>query len=177
MASVAKSSSKKKMKQKKHGEKKYALSEVKALGHQLLSSRAHINNLPLLLSFVNPSSPPPFVLESLLSLQSFFTPLLPQLPPSSSKNNNNNDAQNDAEFIYLTWLRSKFDELAQSLIEIAVSSDSEPTLRVNVLKIFPFLDTVQFRFIVFFLNDWWAALVNVLLFLFVNLIRMWCWIR
>lgn len=120
------------MKQK-DGEKKYTLSEVKTLGHQLLSSRAHINNLPLLLSIVNPSSQPQFVLESLLSLQSFFTPLLPQLPSSSSKNNNSNDAQNDAEFIYLTWLRSKFDELAQSLIEIAVSSDSEPTLGEVVL--------------------------------------------
>ncbi|KAG2277898.1 hypothetical protein Bca52824_060453 [Brassica carinata] len=69
-------------KQKK--KENYTLKELKSLGSDLLSSRAHINNLPLLLSFISPESPPQFVVESLLSLQSFFTPLLSQLPSSSS---------------------------------------------------------------------------------------------
>ncbi|KAK3020917.1 hypothetical protein RJ639_046573 [Escallonia herrerae] len=117
----------------------YTLSELKTLGNQLLSSRAHINNLPLLLTFVNPSSPPHYALESLLSLQSFFLSLLPTLPPSSSSSSTNKpsaaaaDSKNDAEFIYRTWLRSKFDDLVQSLIDIAISSQSEDVLREIVL--------------------------------------------
>ncbi|KAL1565888.1 protein NUCLEOLAR COMPLEX ASSOCIATED 4-like isoform X2 [Salvia divinorum] len=122
MASVA--SEKKKQKREKH-----TLSELKAMGQQLLTSRAHVNNLPLLLSFITPNSPPPYALESLLSLQSFFTPLIPQLPSSSKQP----DADPDPEFIYLTWLRSKFDELTQCLTDLAVSSQSDGALREVVL--------------------------------------------
>ncbi|CAI0471334.1 unnamed protein product [Linum tenue] len=104
---------------------KHSLKELKALGQQLLSSRSHVNNLPLLLNFISPEFPPQYVLESLLSLQSFFTPLLPQLPPSSSKD--------DAEVIYRTWLRSKFDHLVSSLIDIVISPQPDPTLREVVL--------------------------------------------
>ncbi|XP_059647363.1 protein NUCLEOLAR COMPLEX ASSOCIATED 4 [Cornus florida] len=118
-------------KQKKR--EKYSLAELKALGHQLLSSRAHINNLPILLTFVSPTSPPHYTLESLLSLQSFFTPLLPQLPPSSASKLSSQVSQNDPEFIYRTWVRSKFDDLIRKLIDIAVSPDSEEALREVVL--------------------------------------------
>ncbi|CAI0449563.1 unnamed protein product [Linum tenue] len=52
---------------------KHSLKELKALGQQLLSSRNHVNNLPILLNFFSPEFPPQYVLESLLSLQSFFT--------------------------------------------------------------------------------------------------------
>ncbi|KAM7482815.1 hypothetical protein LguiB_007398 [Lonicera macranthoides] len=122
-----------KKKQKKR-DNKYTLSDLKTLGHQLLSSRSHINNLPLLLTFVNPNSSPQFALESLLSLQSFFTPLLPDLPSSSSKHSSAaEDSQEDPEFIYRTWIRSKFDEFVQSLIDIAISPQSEATLREVVL--------------------------------------------
>lgn len=121
-----------KKKQKKR-DNKNSLSDLKTLGHQLLSSRSHINNLPLLLTFVNPNSSPQFALESLLSLQSFFTPLLPDLPPSSSKPSSAAaDSQEDPEFIYRTWLRSKFNEFVQSLIVIAISPQSEDTLRVRL---------------------------------------------
>ncbi|KAA8546183.1 hypothetical protein F0562_020923 [Nyssa sinensis] len=118
-------------KQKKR--EKYTLAELKTLGNQLLSSKAHINNLPILLTFVSPSSPPHYTLESLLSLQSFFTPVLPELPPSSSSINSAQDSQSDAEFIYRTWLRSKFDDFVKSLIDIAISPQSEETLREVVL--------------------------------------------
>ncbi|KAI3804257.1 hypothetical protein L1987_25672 [Smallanthus sonchifolius] len=102
------------------------LSNVRELGQQLLSSRAYINNLPLLLNFLNPasSSPPEFILESILSLQSFFTPLLPQLPSSSAK------PTEDPESVYRTWLRSKFDEFVQFLIQLSVS----PTLSEEALR-------------------------------------------
>ncbi|OMO99001.1 CCAAT-binding factor [Corchorus capsularis] len=118
--------------------KKTKLKELKTLGQQLLSSRAHINNLPLLLTVITPSSPPQHVLESLLSLQSFFTTVLPDLPPSSNskKRRLNDSAKDDPEFIYRTWLRSKFDEFVTLLIEVLVSPDTEETLREIVLDSF-----------------------------------------
>ncbi|KAH9694253.1 protein NUCLEOLAR COMPLEX ASSOCIATED 4 [Citrus sinensis] len=111
----------------KSKKRKHTLEELKTLGQQLLSSRAHINNLPLLLTFVSPSSPPQFLLESLLTLQSFFSPLLPHLPPSfpSSTKRTEVSGKDDPEFIYKTWLRSKFDELVQSLLLVFVSPQSE----------------------------------------------------
>ncbi|KAI8533278.1 hypothetical protein RHMOL_Rhmol11G0285300 [Rhododendron molle] len=140
MASVVElvSSEKKKMKEeveeKKRKSAKYSLSDLKTLGHQLLSSRAHINNLPILLTFVSSSSssPPHYALEALLSLQSFFIPLLPQLP-SSSSSPATSQAQHDPDFIYLTWLRSKFDDLVNSLLDISASPHSNEALREVVL--------------------------------------------
>ncbi|KAG6403684.1 hypothetical protein SASPL_135912 [Salvia splendens] len=102
MASVA--SEKKQKKRNKH-----SLSELKAMGQQLLTSRAHVNNLPLLLTIINSNSPPQYALGSLLSLQSFFTPLIPKLS-SSSSSHPDSDPNPDPEFIYLTWLRSKFNQ-------------------------------------------------------------------
>ncbi|XP_044509696.1 protein NUCLEOLAR COMPLEX ASSOCIATED 4 isoform X1 [Mangifera indica] len=114
--------------------KKHSLKELKTLGQQLLSSRTHINNLPLLLTFISPTSPPQHLLESLLSLQSFFTPVLPQLPASSSKRRKNEDsAKDDPEFIYKTWLRSKFDELVKSLVQVLLAPQTEDALREVVL--------------------------------------------
>lgn len=108
-------------KKKKTTTENHTLSDLKTLGLQLLSSRAHINNLPLLLSYVSPSSPPHFVLEALLSLQSFFITVLPSAV---------DDPQDDAELIYRTWLRSKFDELVRSLIDVGVASECDDTLKV-----------------------------------------------
>ncbi|CAL5354830.1 unnamed protein product [Camellia sinensis] len=123
MASIL--SKKKKKKKKKNKREKYSISELKTLGHQLLSSRAHINNLPLLMSFVcSGTSPPYYALEALLSVQSFFTHILPDLPSHPQ-----GDPQ-DPEFIYRTWLRSKFDDFVNSLIDIAVSPQSKEALRV-----------------------------------------------
>ncbi|KAG6403685.1 hypothetical protein SASPL_135913 [Salvia splendens] len=102
MASVA--SEKKQKKRNKH-----SLSELKAMGQQLLTSRAHVNNLLLLLTFINPNSPPQYTLESLISLHSFFTPIIPMLP-SSPSSHPDSDPNPDPEFIYLTWLRSKFNQ-------------------------------------------------------------------
>ncbi|KAK5770364.1 hypothetical protein PVK06_046514 [Gossypium arboreum] len=119
--------------------KKMKLKELKTLGQQLLSSRAHINNLPLLLGFISPSSPPPYVLESLLSLQSFFTTVLADLPPSQSSKKRpriDDSAKQDPEFIYRTWLRSKFDEFVTLLIEVLISPDTEDALREILLDSF-----------------------------------------
>ncbi|KAG5582080.1 hypothetical protein H5410_052707 [Solanum commersonii] len=123
--------SKKQKKNKKHD--KYSLSDLKTVGHQLLSSRAHVNNLPLLLSFITPSTRPKYALESLLSLQSFFIPLLPQLPSSTVSSSFTSDSQGDPEFIYRTWVRSKFDDFVQSLLDIVICSQSDDSLREVVL--------------------------------------------
>ncbi|XP_049402356.1 protein NUCLEOLAR COMPLEX ASSOCIATED 4 [Solanum stenotomum] len=123
--------SKKQKKNKKHD--KYSLSDLKTLGHQLLSSRAHVNNLPLLLSFITPSTRPKYALESLLSLQSFFIPLLPQLPSTTVSSSFTSDSQGDPEFIYRTWVRSKFDDFVQSLLDIVICSQSDDSLREVVL--------------------------------------------
>ncbi|KAK7276249.1 hypothetical protein RIF29_17387 [Crotalaria pallida] len=116
---------------KKKNKDRYGVAELKTLGTDLLSSASHINNLPLLLSFVSPSSPPHHVLESLLSLHSFFLPLLPTLPSSFARPDHCSGDQ--SHFIYLTWLRSKFDELVKSLIEILLAPQCDETLKEVVL--------------------------------------------
>ncbi|GMP93477.1 hypothetical protein CsSME_00043287 [Camellia sinensis var. sinensis] len=153
MASIL-SKKKKKKKNKKNKREKYSISELKTLGHQLLSSRAHINNLPLLMSFVcSGTSPPYYALEALLSVQSFFTPILPDLPSHPQ-----GDPQ-DPEFIYRTWLRSKFDDFVNSVVDIAVSPQSEEALRLHstvgieifldllVSKYFNYIDIRYFTYI------------------------------
>ncbi|XP_020239451.1 nucleolar complex protein 4 homolog isoform X2 [Cajanus cajan] len=111
---------------------RYGVAELKTLGNQLLSSASHINNLPLLLGFVSPSSPPHHVLESLLSLHSFFLPLLPKLP-SSAASAAAPSGDDQSEFIYLAWLRSKFDEFLKSLVDVLASPQSDETLKELVL--------------------------------------------
>ncbi|WVY89355.1 hypothetical protein V8G54_034869 [Vigna mungo] len=114
---------------------RYGVAELKTLGSQLLSSASHINNLPLLLTFLSPSSPPHHVLESLLSLHSFFLPLLPKLPSSSAVATSAAapSVADQSEFIYLTWLRSKFDEFLKSLLDILASPQFDVTLKELVL--------------------------------------------
>lgn len=134
MASTEPSSKKRKTKQSTKPNKRHdlSLSYVRNLGQQLLSNRSHINNLPVLLNFLNPSSsssPPEFILESILSVQSFFTPLLNDLPPSSAK------PTEDPESVYRVWLRAKFDEFVHFLIRLSVSPTlSEEALRVIIIR-------------------------------------------
>jgi len=128
MASIASKNAKNKSKPKSKSKERLSLSELKTLGHQLLSSRAHINNLPILLSHVSPTSPPPHALESLLSLHSFFAPILSDLP--SSKPSSTNHRDDDPELIYNTWVRSKFDIFVKSLIDFAASPLADETLKV-----------------------------------------------
>ncbi|KAF9618768.1 hypothetical protein IFM89_002463 [Coptis chinensis] len=110
--------------------KKYSLKDLKNLGHQLLSSKLHINNLPLLITFISPSSPPKHALESFISLHSFFTPVINHLPTSKSLVlSNNHDDDKDPELVYNIWLRSNFDEFLNSLFAVAVSPEADDTLR------------------------------------------------
>ncbi|GAB2239722.1 hypothetical protein Droror1_Dr00025635 [Drosera rotundifolia] len=56
-----------------------SFTDLATLGRELLSSRSHIKNLPILVKHTSVSSPPRHALKSLFSLQSFFTPLLVEL--------------------------------------------------------------------------------------------------
>ncbi|KAG4954708.1 hypothetical protein JHK87_040302 [Glycine soja] len=102
---------------KEEEKERYGVAELKTLGNQLFFFASHINNLLLLLTFVSLSSPPHHVLESLLSLHSFFLPLLPKLP-SSSAAAAPSTVDDQFEFIYFSWLRSKFEEFLKSLLNV-----------------------------------------------------------
>ncbi|KAJ0655889.1 putative nucleolar complex protein [Helianthus annuus] len=124
----------------KKKKKNQDLADIRKLGQQLLSNRSHINNLPLLLNILNPtsSSPPEFILEALLSVQSFFTPLVADLPSSSAK------PTEDPESVYRVWLRSKFDEFVEFLIRLSVSTTLvEEALRVIMALIEVVVDTLM----------------------------------
>ncbi|KHN09735.1 hypothetical protein glysoja_045349 [Glycine soja] len=98
---------------------RYDVVELKTLGNQLL------------LTFV---SPPHHVLESLLSHHSFLLPLLPKLPSSyasAAAATAPSVVGDQSEFIYLSWLRSKFYEFLKSLLN--VYSTSPPTFLVDLL--------------------------------------------
>ncbi|KAJ0968998.1 hypothetical protein J5N97_021875 [Dioscorea zingiberensis] len=130
MASVPEKQRAKTKKGKRKGET-LTLDELRTLSHDLLSSRAHVNNLPVLLSFLSPSSPLDLALEALISLQSFFTPLIPDIPSSSGTSSNPlaPGAEDDAVSVYKVWLRARFDEFVNSLIEVTVSPQSAEELR------------------------------------------------
>ena len=102
---------------------RYDVAELKTLGNQLL------------LTFV---SPPLNVLESLLSHHSFFLPLLPKLPSSSASASAAaatapSVVDDQSEFIYLSWLRSKFYEFLKSLLNVLASPQGDETLKELVL--------------------------------------------
>ncbi|CAF1952800.1 unnamed protein product [Brassica napus] len=100
----------------------YTLKELKSLGSDLLSSRAHINNLPLLLSFISAALP---------STSSSST----KRPRSEEDDDDtsNKKTDEDPEVIFKAWLRSKFDEFVKLLLDVLVSQQSEDTLRDIVL--------------------------------------------
>ncbi|KAF3794804.1 Nucleolar complex 4-like protein A [Nymphaea thermarum] len=122
----------------------YTAKDLKKLGHQLLTSRAHLNNAPILLSVLSPSpSPPPLdvALESILSLQSFFIPLVHTLPSSSSSLRDASSTLRSpaggggvgeaelAESIYRHWLKARFDEFFDLLSGLAVSPETDENLK------------------------------------------------
>ncbi|KAF8702585.1 hypothetical protein HU200_032969 [Digitaria exilis] len=104
------------------------LNEVKTLGLELLSSRAHLNNAPVLLALLSPSAPLDLALEALISLQSFFVPLIPSIP-SASAAATVGDAGSDPELVFGAWLRQRFDELVAALVELSVSAHSDDAIR------------------------------------------------
>jgi U3 small nucleolar RNA-associated protein 19 len=107
--------------------------DVKSLGHELLSSRAHLNHAPTLLALLSPSAPPKLALEALISLQSFFEPLLPSIPSASAAAAAAEGKSSDPELVFGAWLRQRFDEFVAALIELSVSPHSDVAIRVGFL--------------------------------------------
>uniref|UniRef100_J3M0S6 CCAAT-binding factor domain-containing protein n=1 Tax=Oryza brachyantha TaxID=4533 RepID=J3M0S6_ORYBR len=103
------------------------LGEVKSIGQELLTSRAHLNHVPALLALLSPTAPLDLALEALISLQSFFVPLLPSIPSSATAAAAVGDA--DPELVFRSWLRKRFDELVAALVEFAVSPHSDEAIR------------------------------------------------
>ncbi|XP_047051006.1 protein NUCLEOLAR COMPLEX ASSOCIATED 4-like [Lolium rigidum] len=101
--------------------------EVKSLGHELLSSRAHLNHAPTLLALLSPSAPPKIALESLISLQSFFEPLLPSIPSAAAAAAE--ATSSDPKLVFGAWLRQRFDEFVAALVELSVPPCSDDAIR------------------------------------------------
>lgn len=129
MATIQDKQKKKKKSRMAKTDETLTLKDVKTLGNQLLSSRTHLNNLPTLLSVLSPSSPLKFSLEVVISLESFFVPLVPEIP---SKTSADSSKEKDPEAVYKAWLRARFDEFVSSLIEIAVDSRFDEALKVRI---------------------------------------------
>ncbi|KAH9304257.1 hypothetical protein KI387_008661, partial [Taxus chinensis] len=127
------------------------MDRVKTLGQELLTSRAHVNNAPILISLLSSclknETHSDQGLEALITLQAFFLPLLrTKLATSAVKEasqrlkkkrkrieGGENDDGEKAEDIYRNWLWSKYRELLRLLREIVVSSVPSPTLRVAAM--------------------------------------------
>jgi U3 small nucleolar RNA-associated protein 19 len=109
------------------------LEEVKSLGRELLSSRAHLNHAPVLLKLLSPSTRLNLAVEALISLQSFFVPLIPSILSSSAAAAaaSAGDACGDPELVFGSWLRQRFDELVAALVELSVSPQSADAIRVS----------------------------------------------
>ncbi|VAH51787.1 unnamed protein product [Triticum turgidum subsp. durum] len=110
--------------------------EVKALGLELLSSRAHLNHAPTLLALLSPTAPLSIALEALISLQSFFEPLLPSIPSASAAAAATGGASDDPELVFGAWLRQRFEEFVAALVELSVSPDSDEAIREVALDAF-----------------------------------------
>lgn len=106
-----------------------SLEEVKSLGSELLSSRAHLNHAPVLLALLSPTARLDLALEALISLQSFFVPLIPSIPSAAAAAAG--DGCGDPERVFGSWLRQRFDELVASLVELSVSPQSDDAIRVG----------------------------------------------
>ncbi|GJN01933.1 hypothetical protein PR202_ga19238 [Eleusine coracana subsp. coracana] len=102
------------------------LEEVKSLGRELISSRAHLNHAPVLLSLLSPTAPLDLALEALISLQSFFVPLIPSIPSAAAAAG---DACGDPERVFGSWLRQRFDDAVAALIQLSVSPQSDDAIR------------------------------------------------
>lgn len=104
-----------------------SLKKLKTLGQELLSSTAHINNLPIILSAFSPSSPTDIAQEALICLHSFFLPILPDIPSSSLSKQPG--TKEDPDAFYRSWLRTKFDEFVNLLIGVVISHTSVESIK------------------------------------------------
>jgi U3 small nucleolar RNA-associated protein 19 len=126
------------------------MQRLQRLGRELLTSRAHVNNAPILISVLasclEDKKKSDQGLEALMSLQAFFLPLLrteletsavkeasQRLKRKMNEEGEAKEAKEDAEAIYRNWLKSKYEEFLGLLKKIALSSLPNATLRAATL--------------------------------------------
>ncbi|KAL2649788.1 hypothetical protein R1flu_017916 [Riccia fluitans] len=111
------------------------LEETKQLGNDLLTSRSHLNNAPLLLNTLsNAKHPNAARAEALHSLQAFFVSLLRtgRLESGTHTAEEAKDGGNP-EAIYKMWVRSKYQEFRKVVFRIACK-ESTTGLQVEALN-------------------------------------------
>ncbi|KAL3702235.1 hypothetical protein R1sor_020257 [Riccia sorocarpa] len=111
------------------------LEETKQLGNDLLTSRSHVNNAPLLLSTLSDAKHSNAARgEALRSLQAFFVSLLRtgKLEPGAGTNQESIDGGNP-EAIYKMWVRSKYQEFRKVVFRIA-SKEPSTGLQIEALN-------------------------------------------
>lgn len=59
----------------------------------------------------------------MISLQSFFVPLLSEMKSTGD--------DEDPETVFKSWLKERFNEFMRSLVEVAVSSETDEVLKVK----------------------------------------------
>ncbi|KAG6549807.1 hypothetical protein Mapa_008788 [Marchantia paleacea] len=111
------------------------LEETKQLGSDLLTSRSHVNNAPVLLSTLsNVKHPSPPRAEALRSLQAFFVSLLRagKLESGARSVEAAKDGE-EPEAVYRMWVWSKYQEFRKTVFRI-ITEESASVLRVEALN-------------------------------------------
>lgn len=129
---------------------KTQLAATKKLGKELLQSRAHVNNAPLLLATLTSSSNPQVLREALLSLEAFFVPLVKsgEFSPSAQRKasealrgTRDGDAGADAtegemakaDAIYKKWVWDRYREFVNTLLRFVARHNAMPEVQVLVI--------------------------------------------
>lgn len=131
---------------------KKELAVAKKLGKELLLSRAHVNNAPLLLATLNSSSNLPVLKEALLSLEAFFIPLVrsgeyspaAQRKASDALLEKGDDETDKAELIYMKWIWDRYRAFVNILLRFVVRN-SMPEIQKSAVHAIMELVRIEVR--------------------------------
>ena len=134
------------------GRESKKLTETRRLGKELLESRAHVNNAPLLiatlassLSADSHSASPKALTEALTSLEAFFIPLVQsgEFTPAAQRKADEElqKAKKDeqkteesemakAEAIYRKWIWDRYREFVDTMLRFVARHSAIPTVQV-----------------------------------------------
>lgn len=139
---------------------KSQLAVTKKLGKELLESRAHVNNAPLLLATLASSSKHSQVLiEALLSLEAFFVPLVKsgeftpaaQRTASEALHERDGDGEKEddemakADAIYKKWVWDRYREFLNTLLRCVARHNLMPEVQNAALHAIMELVRVEMR--------------------------------
>lgn len=133
------------------------LAVTKKLGKELLLSRAHVNNAPLLLATLTSSlqdsttANAAVLKEALLSLQAFFVPLvksgdfspaaqkraseeLQRVSGTSEADGGNQAEMAKADAIYKKWIWDRYREFVTTLLRFVARHNAIPEVQVHIFS-------------------------------------------